>query len=498
MLSGVHPKDHSRNEYYENFISNFNRGRELLLKAVSQEERLRSSNNSSKNAMMVETAELYKRRSEVFFKKAKEVNLMDIPHEYRNDVGEKKTLMNNYDKSAQERILAICDELGIRKSNSAPSAAAAPRSVSTPRSGVLRPVNSNKKEPVPRQRGSETTAAKKEDPKSACSRARCATRDKPVAKTTRSASATVSRAALLKGVDPKIGERLLDEVLDHTGVTMKDVAGCDSAKRALEEAVILPALNPGLFSGLRQPVKGILLFGPPGNGKTLLAKAVAGESNQMFFNISASSLTSKWVGDAEKTIRGLFQIARNAQPAIIFIDEIDSILCERNEKDSEVSRRMKTEFLVQFDGATSSSEDRILVIGATNRPYELDDAVLRRFPKRILLSLPDDSARFELIRSTLQKHDLLAGISDRDVRYIASSTRGYSNSDLVEVCREASMEPVRGLDKRTLAKVDRSKLRNLKPSDFEAALMSIKPSTSPKVMEKLVEFASRCGQSCSQ
>ncbi|VDP28383.1 unnamed protein product [Heligmosomoides polygyrus] len=266
----------------------------------------------------------------------------------------------------------------------------------------------------------------------------------------------------MKCVDAKFGDRLLDEMLDRTGVRLSDVAGCESAKEALEEAVILPVMNPKLFSGLRQPVKGILLFGPPGNGKTLLAKAVASESNQVFFNISAASLTSKWVGDAEKTIRSLFQIARNAQPAIIFIDEIDSILCDRSEKDTEVSRRMKTEFLIQFDGATSNPDDRILVIGATNRPYDLDDAVLRRFPKRILLDLPDESARFTLLKTTLVKHNMYEGLDDYDLRRIAQQTEGYSNSDLVALCKEAAMVPVRSIDRKKLASCDESKLRNLR------------------------------------
>ncbi|CAJ0582050.1 unnamed protein product, partial [Mesorhabditis spiculigera] len=177
----------------------------------------------------------------------------------------------------------------------------------------------------------------------------------------RSVSDRPDRNAMLRGVDAKFGNLLLDDMLDKTGVTLNDVYGCDSAKQALEEAVIFPALNPSLFSGLRRPVKGILLFGPPGNGKTLLAKALATESNQTFFNISASALTSKWVGDAEKTVKALFQIARNAQPSIVFVDEIDSVLCERNEKESDGSRRLKTEFLIQFDGASTSDDDRLQV-----------------------------------------------------------------------------------------------------------------------------------------
>ncbi|PAV66021.1 hypothetical protein WR25_19444 isoform I [Diploscapter pachys] len=308
------------------------------------------------------------------------------------------------------------------------------------------------------------------------------------------ASRGVNRKDLLRGVDSKFGERLLDEILDNTGVRLVDVSGCDTAKRALEEAVILPALNPSLFQGLRQPVKGILLFGPPGNGKTMLAKAVAHESEQVFLNISASSLTSKWVGESEKTIRALFQVAKNAQPSIIFIDEIDSLLTARKDNETEVSRRMKTEFMVQLDGASSSTEDRILIIGATNRPYELDDAILRRFPKRILIDLPDERARAELLHKTLAKHKMLDGLTDYDIRWIARSTDFYSNADLVALCKEAAMVPIRDMDRNKIAKTDGRKIRNLRVSDFKEALSSVKPSCNPKLMEELISFADRAGQ----
>ncbi|VDM51033.1 unnamed protein product [Toxocara canis] len=229
----------------------------------------------------------------------------------------------------------------------------------------------------------------------------------------------MSRADLLKGVDDKFGGPLLDEILDITGLQMSDIEGAESAKKALEEAVILPAINPSLFSGLRQPVQGILLFGPPGNGKTMLARAVATEcGSAVFLNISAATLTSKWVGDAEKIVKALFQIARNGQPSIIFIDEIDSILCERSDKETEVSRRMKTEFLIQMDGICSSKTDRLLVIGATNRPEELDTAVLRRFPKRILVDVPDEKARANLVAALLKKHKTASDLTSCQLRLV--------------------------------------------------------------------------------
>ncbi|KAL5009377.1 hypothetical protein ScPMuIL_014958 [Solemya velum] len=198
----------------------------------------------------------------------------------------------------------------------------------------------------------------------------------------------------LKNVDKKLAATILNEVVDQgPPVRFKDIAGQDIAKQALQEIVILPALRPELFTGLRAPARGLLLFGPPGNGKTMLAKAVANESNATFFSISASSLTSKWVGEGEKLVRALFTIARELQPSVVFLDEIDSLLCERREGENDASRRLKTEFLVQFDGVGGNADDRILIMGATNRPQELDDAVLRRFTKRVYVSMPGKETR---------------------------------------------------------------------------------------------------------
>ncbi|KHJ88931.1 ATPase, AAA family [Oesophagostomum dentatum] len=431
-MNVVSKRDTAHSAHFDIFMSHYNQGRAKLMEAVEIDEKYGDTFKEKK----ILACELYKQGMDAF-KKAEAINVMDIPSgEKRKEVSEAKERMKGYHRSAKDRFVILMNKI---QGTTPP-----------PTHATSIPGTSNVRVASPSRLGARINSA----PAGGCGKnaAACAT--------------IPTRQQLLKGVDSKFGERLLDEMLDRTGVRLSDVAGCESAKEALEEAVILPALNPGLFSGLRQPVKGILLFGPPGNGKTMLAKAVASEARQVFFNISAASLTSKWVGDAEKTIRCLFQIARNAQPSIIFIDEIDSILCDRSEKDTEVSRRMKTEFLLQFDGATSSADDRILVIGATNRPYELDDAVLRRFPKRILLDLPDERARYTLLKTILEKYNMASGLYDYDIRHIAMRTAGYSNSDLVALCKEAAMVPVRSIDKKKLATTDESKLRDLRVGIF--------------------------------
>ncbi|XP_051148153.1 uncharacterized protein LOC127263169 isoform X2 [Andrographis paniculata] len=276
------------------------------------------------------------------------------------------------------------------------------------------------------------------------------------------------------GYDAKLVEMINSMIIDHSpSVKWDDIAGLEMAKQALLEMVILPTKRRDLFTGLRKPAKGLLLFGPPGTGKTLLAKAVASESDATFFNISASSLTSKWVGEGEKLVRTLFQVAITRQPSVIFIDEIDSIMSTRTENENEASRRLKSEFLVQFDGVSSSSGDLVTVIGATNKPQELDDAVLRRLVKRIYIPLPDKNARRLLL-----KHKLKGGafsLPDRDLERLVAETEGYSGSDLQALCEEAAMMPIRELGSNILT-VPANQVRGLRYEDFQKAMTVIRPS----------------------
>ena len=292
-------------------------------------------------------------------------------------------------------------------------------------------------------------------------------------------------AGNLKNIDSKLANIILNEIFDTgTGVSFADVAGQNASKQALQEIVILPSLRPELFTGLRAPARGLLLFGPPGNGKTMLAKAVAHESNAKFFCISAASLTSKWVGEGEKLVRALFAVAKELQPSIIFMDEVDSLLCERREGEQEASRRIKTQFLLEFDGVQSSADDRILVMGTTNRPFELDDAVLRRFPKRIYVQMPDFDARMALLEKLLSKHD--NPLSHREIVQIARETEGYSSSDLTALAKDAALGPIRDLNLDLVKSVDVSKVRRINVCDFVDSLRRIRCSVPAELLQKLM------------
>ncbi|KAK5081391.1 Vacuolar protein sorting-associated protein 4 [Exophiala xenobiotica] len=227
---------------------------------------------------------------------------------------------------------------------------------------------------------------------------------------------------------------------DKPNIKWEDVAGLEGAKEALKEAVILPIKFPHLFQGKRQPWKGILLYGPPGTGKSYLAKAVATEANSTFFSVSSSDLVSKWMGESERLVKQLFNMARENKPAIIFIDEVDALCGPRGEGESEASRRIKTELLVQMDGVGKDSKG-VLILGATNIPWQLDAAIRRRFQRRVHISLPDKPARMRMFE--LAVGDTKCEMTSADFKQLGEITEGYSGSDISIAVQDALMQPVR-------------------------------------------------------
>lgn len=235
---------------------------------------------------------------------------------------------------------------------------------------------------------------------------------------------------------------------EKPNVKWEDIAGLEGAKEALKEAVILPVKFPHLFKGNRKPTSGILLYGPPGTGKSYLAKAIATEANLTFFSISLSDLVSKWMGESERLVKNLFEMARENKPLIIFIDEVDALGGTRGEGESEASRRIKTELLVQMNGVGNDSQG-VLVLGATNIPWSLDSAVRRRFEKRIYIPLPDKQARLQMFK--IHIGDTPNSLLSSDLSMLASDdlTGGYSGHDVAMVVRDALMQPIRIIQQAT-------------------------------------------------
>ncbi|KAK6624231.1 hypothetical protein RUM44_011090 [Polyplax serrata] len=296
----------------------------------------------------------------------------------------------------------------------------------------------------------------------------------------------------LKNIDPAMIELIRNEIMDcGSNITWDDIAGLQLAKSTIQEIVVWPMLRPDIFTGLRRPPKGILLFGPPGTGKTLIGKCIASQSNSTFFSISASSLTSKWVGDGEKMVRTLFAVAKVHQPSVVFLDEIDSLLSQRSDSEHECSRRIKTEFLVQLDGAGTGDEDRILIIGATNRPQELDEAARRRLVKRLYIPLPDEDARKQIIQNLIsaERHSLTVAEIDE----IAKLTKGYSGADVKNLCQEASLGPIRSIAPSMIQSINPSDVRPLNSSDFKSALCRIKSSVSESDLDVYVTWDKQYG-----
>ena len=240
----------------------------------------------------------------------------------------------------------------------------------------------------------------------------------------------------------ELAQSIHRDILDRNpNVSFHHIAELKLAKQLLKEAVVMPVKYPQLFQGIVRPWKGILLYGPPGTGKTMLAKAVATECRTTFFNISASSIVSKWRGDSEKLVRALFDLAVHYAPSTIFIDELDALMSARSSDGSEHegSRRMKTELLIQMDGLSKRENgDVVFVLAASNVPWDLDGAVLRRLEKRILVGLPSVQARRQMFQDNLHSVE-----TNFDFDAAAANTEGHSGADIDIICREATMRTVR-------------------------------------------------------
>ena len=351
-----------------------------------------------------------------------------------------------------------------------------------------------------------------------------------------------------KNIDPKYIEQIQNEVLESAPeVQWDDIAGLAFAKKCVTEMVIFPIMRPDIFHGLRGPPKGLLLFGPPGTvdwnrrafprvcpcprtadaelcrcpqGKTLICKAIAAQSKSTFFSISASTMTSKWMGEGEKLVRALFAVARVEAPSVIFIDEIDSLLTARSEGEVrraaqpqpaaqrgfscvhllfvcgvqyEGTRRIKTEFLVQWDGAGTTDTDRLLVVGATNRPADLDEAARRRLVKRLYIPLPDEEARRDLVCRLLESNNSAHQLAEADIDSIVARSRGYSGADMANLCKEAAMGPVRRISPDDMASIDVNDVDPILPGDFDAAFAQVRASVSSADLASLVQWDRQFG-----
>jgi len=271
-------------------------------------------------------------------------------------------------------------------------------------------------------------------------------------------------------------------IAEKPNIRWDDIANLKDAKRAIEESVVFPVKRPDLFP-LGWP-RGILFFGPPGCGKTLLAAAIATEIDAAFYCVDAASIMSKWLGESEKNVAHLFQNARaaseNGQPGIIFLDEIDSLVGIRSE---EVGGEIRTrnQFLKEMDSVVDKNRSlHVYIVGATNKPWVLDEPFIRRFQKRVFVPLPNSQARLEMFK-ILSKNLKLA--SDVDFEELARLTDGYSGSDIRDIFQSAQLKVVREFFELGDPADKQSSARQITMQDFRTIFSERKPSVSQEMLK---------------
>lgn len=279
-------------------------------------------------------------------------------------------------------------------------------------------------------------------------------------------------------------------VREKPNVKWEDVAGMENAKRALREAIILPMSRPDLFKGARKPWKGILMFGPPGCGKTYLCKAVASEVDSTFFSVSAANLISKWLGESEKLVKELYERAVEEAPSIIFFDEVDALAGARGGgSENEAMRRVKTQLLQAVEGF-GTGEELLVTVGATNTPWDIDAAMRRRFERRVYITLPTKNAREKMFEIHTRGITLDSNVNFTE---LSNYTAGYTAADIALLCREALMHPIRELDAEGALKNKDIQPRAPNFNDFLTSMESIKPSVSPKELTRYEEWKDQFG-----
>ncbi|XP_047992015.1 outer mitochondrial transmembrane helix translocase isoform X1 [Leguminivora glycinivorella] len=284
-------------------------------------------------------------------------------------------------------------------------------------------------------------------------------------------------------------------VPDEINVNWKDIAGLDALIQELRETVILPIQKRDLFadSRLTQPPKGVLLHGPPGCGKTLIAKATAKEANMSFINLDVSLLTDKWYGETQKLAAAVFSLAVKLQPCIVFIDEIESFLRTRTQHDHEATAMMKTQFMSLWDGLITDNNCTVIIMGATNRPQDLDKAIQRRMPAAFHVPMPNESQRETILKLILRDEPVAPSI---DFRRLAAATEGFSGSDLHELCRQAAVYRVRDLAREEMARDESeksSKGEEESDSEYHDAIRPITMEDLRLSLTKLKEAKIQCG-----
>ncbi|XP_028292914.1 fidgetin isoform X2 [Gouania willdenowi] len=290
----------------------------------------------------------------------------------------------------------------------------------------------------------------------------------------------------LKNSDSNLVEMVTTEILQQ-GSTLdwSDIAGLDMAKAAIKEEVLWPILRPDMFSGLATLPRSLLLFGPQGTGRTLLARCMASQLGAAFLRLSGSALVTKWLGEGEKIIQASFLVARCRQPSVVFIGEVDLLLSVQLSDKSPVNH-LKSELLIQLDSILTSAEDHVLVVCSTSKPEEIPESLRRYFTKRLLIPLPDGTARHQIISQRLSQHNYC--LSDKEMSLLVQRTEGFSGLDVVQLCQEAVVGPLHGMPGPDLSSIHPSQMRPVSYQDFDNVFCKFQPSISQKELDMYTEW----------